>query len=72
MARETLASRILNEVAIYGGLPLRRGDILRLASEHLGPEQCHGRFGAQYFALHGPVVDLEPWSLDEARKVMAA
>jgi hypothetical protein len=33
----TTIDRIMNEVALYGGLPLRRGDILKLAKEHLGP-----------------------------------
>jgi len=66
----TVLDRIMNEVALYGGLPLRRGDILRLAEEHLGAG-AREPFGAQYFALHGPAVDIEPWPYEEARRIMA-
>lgn len=64
-----LVSKMMNEVAIYGGLPMRRADIITLATEHMG-EHAREPFGAQYFALHGPAVDLEPWPLDEAREIM--
>ena len=70
MKRPTLADRLLSEVTIYGGLPMRRADIVVLAAEHLG-DDAGEPFGAYYFALHGPAVDAEPWPLDEARKIMA-
>jgi hypothetical protein len=65
-----ILSRLLAEVAIYGGLPMRRGDIYTLAAEHMG-ERAGGRFGADYFAFHPPAVDAEPWPLEEARREMA-
>jgi hypothetical protein len=66
--RETLIDRVMNEVTLYGGLPMRRGDILILAAEHLGPH-ANCRFGADYFAMMPPAVDMEPWTLDEARRI---
>lgn len=66
MKRESLASRLFNEVALYGGIPLRRCDILRAAREDLG-DHADDRFGADYFALHGPAVDAEPWTLEAFR-----
>jgi hypothetical protein len=65
-----ILDRMMNEVAVYGGLPLRRCDILRLATEHLGKDAGEP-FGAQYFAFHPPAVELEPWPLEEARRIMA-
>lgn len=67
--RQNLVSVLVSEVAIYGGLPMRRSDILILATEHLG-EFAGAKFGAQWFALHGPVVDMDPWPIDEAREIM--
>lgn len=67
-AAGTVLERIFNEVKIYGGLPMRRGDIAVLAREHMGPE-AREPFGPQYFAFHGPAVDMEPWPLDEARRI---
>lgn len=67
---ENVTQKILTEVAIYGGLPMRRGDIARLAQEHLG-ERAGEPFGAWYFALNGPAVETEPWPLEKAREVMA-
>ena len=69
MRRPKLIDRLMNEVAIYGGLPMRRGDIVTLATEHMG-ERAREPFGAQYFALHGAAVDAEPWPLEDARRVM--
>jgi hypothetical protein len=68
MRKPTLADRMMNEVTIYGGLPMRRCDVVTLAAEHLGG--IREPFGAHYFAFHGETVDMEPWPLDEARKVM--
>lgn len=68
--RHTLVTRLMNEVAIYGGLPLRRYDILTLATEDLG-SQANTKFGAQWFAFHGPAVEMEPWPLEEARRILA-
>lgn len=67
--RTNMVTQIMNEVTLYGGLPMRRCDILILAWEHMG-EGAREPFGAQYFALHGPAVAMEPWPLAEARKVM--
>lgn len=64
-----LIDRIMNEVTMYGGLPMRRGDVIVLATEHLG-EHAGEPFGAQYFALRGDVVDADPWSLEAAREVL--
>lgn len=61
---------ILNEVALYGGLPLRRRDILTLAKEHLGKD-AKEPYGAQYFALHPPASKLDPLPLAKARALMA-
>lgn len=66
--RETLCDRIMNEVTIYGGLPLRRADVYTLASEHQGG--YHGKFGADYFAFAFEAVDMEPWPIDHAREIM--
>lgn len=63
-----MIDRLMEEVALYGGLPLRRGDILRLAQEHM--PGVGEPFGPAYFAFHGPAVDFEPWPLEEARRVM--
>lgn len=68
MRRPTLVDRVMQEVTIYGGLPLRRADVYALASEELG-ERAGGRYGAQWFAFGGPAVDLTPWSLSEAREI---
>lgn len=65
-----LIDRIMGEVALYGGLPLRRSDILRLAQEHM--PGVREPFGPAYFAFHGPTVDLEPWPFEEAQRVMKA
>lgn len=67
--RITIIDRLMNEVTLYGGLPMRRCDVLRLATEHMG-EHAKEPFGAQYFAMHGQTVEMEPWDLDEARQVM--
>lgn len=68
--RTTLVDRIMNEVALYGGIPLRRYDIARLAREHLGPD-AKEPFGPMYFACHGPAVEFEPWTYEAARETMA-
>lgn len=73
MPRTTLVDRMMNELTIYGGLVMRRCDVLRLAKEHLG-EHAKEPFGAQYFAFHPPALEdqtLEPWPLEEARKIMS-
>lgn len=67
--KPTVADKLLNEVAIYGGLPMRRADIYTLACEHMG-KNADSRFGAWYFALHGPAIEAEAWPLVEARAVM--
>ncbi len=67
----TLVDRLLNEVANYGGLALRRGDIHTLATEHLGAHAGEP-FGAWYFALHGPALDGEPFDLETARDMMTS
>lgn len=67
--KQNLVSALMSEVAIYGGLPMRRSDILILATEHLG-EYAGAKFGAQWFALHGPAVEMDPWQIDQAREVM--
>jgi hypothetical protein len=67
--RFSVIDRIMNEVALYGGIPLRRGSILKLAKEHLGAD-AKEPFGAQYFALHGLAVEMEPWTLEAARQLM--
>lgn len=64
--RQRLTDRVLSEVALYGGFPMRRVDILALAMEDLG-EHAHGKFGADYFAFNGPAVDAEPWSIAEVK-----
>lgn len=69
MARETLCDRIMNEVTIYAGLPLRRCDAFTLAREHQG--NYAGRFGADYIAFAFPAVEMEPWPIDEARRIMS-
>ena len=69
-ARQTLVTRLMNEVVIYGGLPPRRCDILTLATEDLG-SQAGTKFGAQWFAFHGPAVNFEPWPLEQAREILA-
>lgn len=66
--RQTLADKIMNEVTIYGGLPMRRADVYTLAREHQG--EYRGRFGADYLAFARDAVDMEPWPLDEAREIM--
>lgn len=67
--RKTLADRIMNEVILYGGLPMRRCDVYTLATEHLGG-QARGRSGADYFAFAPAAVEMEPWALDQAREIM--
>ena len=69
-ARENSVTRLLNEVIIYGGLPLRRGDVFTLATEHLGAD-AGKRFGADWFAFHPPAVDMEPVSLEFFRSLDA-
>lgn len=71
MSKPTLATRLMNEVIIYGGLPMRRCDVYTLAAEHLG-SHARDRFGADWFAFgpYAKVVDMEPWTLAEAREIM--
>lgn len=69
--KTNVVTQIMTEVALYGGLPLRRCDILVLAKEHLGKEGAREPFGAQYFALRGPAVQMEPWPIEKAREIMA-
>jgi hypothetical protein len=66
--RTTLVDRIMNEVALYGGLPMRRCDIYTLATEHLG-EHAGAPFGADWFAFHPVTVNVEPLSLGMARRI---
>lgn len=68
--KPAIIDRLMNEVAIYGGLPLRRCDIYRLATEHLG-SQAGPPFGADFFAFSPEAVEMEPWPLEEARRIMA-
>ena len=70
MKKRRFMDELMNEVALYGGLPMRRADIYTLAAEHLG-QHASGRFGADYFAFRPPAVDMEPWPLDEARELCA-
>lgn len=57
------AEKFLNEVALYGGIPLRRGDIFNIAKEDIG----EGVFGADFYAYAGKAVNQEAWSIDEFR-----
>lgn len=66
---ETVVTRLMNEVIIYGGLPMRRADVYTLCTEHLG-EHAGPPFGADFFAFYPPAVELEPWPLEEARRIM--
>lgn len=66
--RETLCDKIMNEVTIYGGLPMRRADVYILAREHQG--DYRGRFGTDYIAFVHKTVDVEPWPIDQAREIM--
>lgn len=63
--------RIMEEVVIYGGLPMRRCDVYALACEHLG-DQAGRPFGADWFAFGPEPVELEPYSLADARRIMEA
>lgn len=67
--RETIADRVMNEVTVYGGLPMRRCDVFTLATEHMG-EYAAPPFGADYFAFAGPAVALDPWPIAKAREIM--
>lgn len=60
---------LMNEVALYGGFPLRRYDILYFAKQHLGKDAGEP-FGAEYFAFHGPAVEMEPWPREAAAKIL--
>lgn len=71
MSRKSLVSHLMNEVTNYGGLPMRRCDVLRLATEHMG-EHARPPFGAEYFAFAGPTVNANPWTLEAAREVMSS
>lgn len=64
MARHiTLIDRIMNEVIFYGGIPMRRYDVLRHAKKVLGTAKP---FGAEYFAFHPKAIEgVEPWTLAE-------
>jgi hypothetical protein len=62
-------TELMNEVILYGGLPMRRADVFALATEHMG-DRAGRRFGADYFAFRPTAVDAEPWPLDEARELM--
>ena len=71
MRGRSLAQQLFDEVTIYGGLPMRRADVMVLATEHMGAS-AGPPFGADWLAFGCPAVDLPPWSLEEARKVMAS
>lgn len=53
----------LNEVTLYGGIPLKRGDVFNIAKEDIG----EGVFGADFYAYAGKAVDLEAWTIAEFR-----
>lgn len=72
MARSTPADQLLNEVALYGGFPLRRCDILTVAAEDIGKANAGRTFGADWFAFHPPAVNMDPWPIDEYRAEIAA
>ena len=66
-----LVDRMMNEVKLYGGVPMRRCDIYTLATEHLG-KHARDRFGADYFAFSGDAVEgVAPLPLDVARRIHA-
>lgn len=58
---------LMNEVILYGGIPMRRCDVYRDALEATGSHKAADMFA---FGLRARAVDAKPWSLDTFRRLV--
>lgn len=65
--RATVADKLMNEVIVMGGLPLRRMDAHALLRE---AGHDNGTCGMFAFGPNARAVDVEPMSIDEARPLV--
>lgn len=62
--RPKLMERVMDEVVYYGGIPLRRRDVFRHATEKCGLKAS--RFGADFAAMTPKALtDVEPYTFEE-------
>lgn len=71
MKRQTLTDKIMNEVIIFGGIPLRRCDAFTIAQENQPDWNPGDKFGCDYQAFAPKAVDMEPYTLEEYRALEA-
>lgn len=63
---KTLTSNFMNEVIIYGGLPLRRSDVYKDALKQTGSEKAADMFA---FSVRHKTVDIKPLSYEEYNRL---
>lgn len=62
--RKRMVDDLVSEVILFGGLPLRRRDVVKIMQA-----EGHDPRKIAYFAFHAEAVDLEPLTLAEYRRI---
>lgn len=68
MRKPSFIDNLMSETVLYGGLPMRRCDVLRVATEDMG-ERAPKLYGPDYFAFFPPAVEAEPLTIEQFRAI---